>query len=186
MNSSGLHHRTESLIKVHTRPLGKTTKNPTCLVPLEGAIRLKLVLEDPLPSDNIGPRRAMHKVPGVILKKSIVFFLHSWSPMGISKSATEGLRHRRERHDVVDRGHPVAALRPSAHGVLDGHRRDCNRTLWQRGCWSSSKGGGDRCSRSSRGGHQRLTWSMLVDVVSSRAARGAEEGGPDTHSTGGM
>ena len=53
-DSSGFHHRTDGLIKVHTRSLGEAAEDPTCLVPLEGAIRLKFVLEDPLPSDNIG------------------------------------------------------------------------------------------------------------------------------------
>ena len=47
-NGSRLHHRAEGFIKVHTGPLGETTEDPMCLVPLEGAIRLKLVLEDPL------------------------------------------------------------------------------------------------------------------------------------------
>ena len=55
-NSSKLHHGTKYLIKVHTRPLGKATENPARLVPLEGAIRLKLMLEDPLASDDVGPR----------------------------------------------------------------------------------------------------------------------------------
>jgi hypothetical protein len=62
-NSSRLHHRTKGLIKVHTRPLGKTAENPARLVPPKEAIRLKLVLEDPLTSDDIGLRGAEAQDP---------------------------------------------------------------------------------------------------------------------------
>jgi hypothetical protein len=68
VNSSRLHHMTKGLIKVHTRSLGKTMENPARLVPLEGAIRLKLVLEDPLASDDVGPRGPRHKIPCVIFQ----------------------------------------------------------------------------------------------------------------------
>jgi hypothetical protein len=98
----------------------KPRRTQRCLVPLEGAIGLKFVLEDPLPNDNIGPGRTGHQIPGVVLQESTVFF-HSRSPIGVSKSATEGLRHRRERHSMVGSGHPEAALRTRAHGVLVGH-----------------------------------------------------------------
>ena len=104
-----------------------------CLVPLEGAIRLKLVLEDPLPSDNISPGQTGHKIPGVVLQESTVFFLHSRSLIGISKSAMKGLWHRREWHSMVGSRHPEAALRTGAHRVLVGHRKDSNRALGQRG-----------------------------------------------------
>jgi hypothetical protein len=80
VNSSRLHHRTEGLIKVHTRPLRKTAKNLARLIPLEGAIRLKLMLEDPLASDDIGPR---HKIPCLILQQSTVFVFHSCSLIGV-------------------------------------------------------------------------------------------------------
>jgi hypothetical protein len=96
------------------------------------------VLEDPLPSDNIGPRRTGHKIPGVVLEESTVFF-HSCSPIGVSKSASEGLWHRRERHNMVGGGHPEAALRTSAHGVLVGHWWNRNRALGQRGGFRRSR-----------------------------------------------
>jgi len=43
---------------------------------LEGAIRLKLVMEDPLASDDIDSRGVRHKIPSVIL-------FHSRSPFGV-------------------------------------------------------------------------------------------------------
>ena len=93
-NSSRFHHGTECLIKVHTRPLGKAAENPTRLVPFEGAIRLKLVLEDPLAGDDVGPRGERHEILSVILQQGTVFLFHSSSPIGVGKSATEGLRYR--------------------------------------------------------------------------------------------
>jgi hypothetical protein len=66
-DGSRLHHWTECLIEVNTGPLGETSKNPSGLVPLKGAIRLEFVLEDPLAGDNIGPRRTGHKIPCVVL-----------------------------------------------------------------------------------------------------------------------
>ena len=93
-NSSRLHHGTECLIKVHTKPLGKAAENPARLVPFEGAIRLKLVLEDPLVGDDVGPRGSRHEIPSVILQQGTVFLFHCSSPHGVGKSATEGLRYR--------------------------------------------------------------------------------------------
>jgi hypothetical protein len=52
-----LHHGTESLIKVHARELGEPPKNPTCLVPVKRTASLKLVLQDPLAGDDVGPWR---------------------------------------------------------------------------------------------------------------------------------
>jgi hypothetical protein len=51
---SRLHHWTESLIIVNTRPLSETPENPTSLVPLESAISPALVCPDPLAGDDIG------------------------------------------------------------------------------------------------------------------------------------
>jgi len=98
------------------------------------------VLEDPLPRDNIGPRRTRQEILGVVLQESTVFFLHSGSPIGVSKSAMDGLWHWRERHGVVDGGHLVAALGTGAHRVLVCHWRNNNCTLGQRYCWCSRGG----------------------------------------------
>ena len=86
----------------------------------QGSHQTEFVLEDPLPSDNIGLGWTGHKILGVVLEESTVFF-HSCSPIGVSNSASEGLWHRRERHNMVGGGHLEAALRMGAHGVLVGH-----------------------------------------------------------------
>jgi len=41
-------HRTEGLSKIHTRTLSETPKNPSSLVALEAAVKLELMLVDPL------------------------------------------------------------------------------------------------------------------------------------------
>ena len=61
----------------------------------QGSHQTEFVLEDPLPSDNIGLGWTGHKILGVVLEESTVFF-HSCLPNRVSKSASEGLRHRRE------------------------------------------------------------------------------------------
>jgi hypothetical protein len=43
----------EGLIVVDAESLGEATKNPTSLVPVQGAIRIELVLENPLVVDNV-------------------------------------------------------------------------------------------------------------------------------------
>jgi hypothetical protein len=144
-NSSRLHHRTESLSKVHTRSLSETTKDPMRLVPLERPIRLEFVLEDPLASDNIRPRRSRHEIPGVVCQKSTVFLFHSRSPIGIGQSTTEGLCYRRQRHNMEHNRHPEPALRTHCHVVLIDHWLYSNITLGQRrsrrgDLWRRSRG----------------------------------------------
>jgi len=109
-NNSRLHHRTESLIEIHTRELSDTTKYPTGLISLKGTIGLEFVPEDPLASDNVGPRGARYEIPCVILQKGMVFFFHSSSPVGVYKGTAEGLRHWREGASVVSSRHPKATL----------------------------------------------------------------------------
>jgi hypothetical protein len=48
-------NRTEGLIEVNTWALCKTAENPARLVSLKGTVSLKLVLENPLAGDDMGP-----------------------------------------------------------------------------------------------------------------------------------
>jgi hypothetical protein len=41
-------------------------EHPTSLVPVQRAIHLELVLEDPLAGDDVGPRRSRNQVPRVV------------------------------------------------------------------------------------------------------------------------
>jgi hypothetical protein len=53
-----LHDRTESLIKINLGLLGEAAKDPTSFVAIKSTIRMELVAENPLPSDDVGIRRA--------------------------------------------------------------------------------------------------------------------------------
>lgn len=86
----GLDDRTERLVKVHAGTLGEATEDPAGLVLLEGAIGLVLVLENPLPGDDVGSGRTKNQIPGVILQEGSMFFLHSRPPIWIGKGAMEG------------------------------------------------------------------------------------------------
>jgi hypothetical protein len=86
VNSSRLHHRTESLSKVHTRPLSETVKDPMHLVPLEGIIRLEFVLEDPLAGEHVGLSGAWHEILGVVYQNSTMFLFHSCSQLGSARA----------------------------------------------------------------------------------------------------
>lgn len=54
MNRARLDHWAEGLIVVGAGSLGETAKNPASLVPVQGAIRIELVLENSLASDDVG------------------------------------------------------------------------------------------------------------------------------------
>jgi hypothetical protein len=57
VDGGGLHHRTKNLVEVHNMALGEPPEDPTCLVPVKRTDSLKLVPEDPLTGDDVGPLR---------------------------------------------------------------------------------------------------------------------------------
>jgi hypothetical protein len=54
------------------------------LVLIKRAICLELVLEDPLTSDDIGPKRTRNQVPYAVRQQGLVL-LHSETPVGVSR-----------------------------------------------------------------------------------------------------
>jgi hypothetical protein len=50
MDGTRLHHRVEGLVIVHLGMLGEAPQDLMSLVPIQGAIRLQLLLEDPFPA----------------------------------------------------------------------------------------------------------------------------------------
>jgi hypothetical protein len=56
LDGTRLDHRAEGLIIALPSTLGEAPQDPTSLVPIQGAIRRQLVLEDIFPSDHIGTR----------------------------------------------------------------------------------------------------------------------------------
>src|SRR6185312_2345047 len=76
VHSSRLHHWTEGLIIVHTRPLGEPSENPVSLVALQCAVSPTLMRTDPLASHHIATRWTRHEVPCLVGKKSRVLLFH--------------------------------------------------------------------------------------------------------------
>jgi hypothetical protein len=69
-------------------------KDPASLIPFQGAIRIKLVLEDPFTGDDVGANKTRDKIPSVVGDQSIIFFLHGMTPRRVD---VDGGGHRRER-----------------------------------------------------------------------------------------
>jgi hypothetical protein len=85
----------EGLIVVHPGPLSELPEDPTSLVPVKRVVRLELVLEDPLASDDIGPRRLRNQVQRAVRQQGLVL-LHSATPVGVRERATDRGQDRRQ------------------------------------------------------------------------------------------
>jgi hypothetical protein len=53
-NGAGFDNRSKGVMEVDTLTLSEAADHPTRLVTIKSTIRMKLVLEDPLPGDDIG------------------------------------------------------------------------------------------------------------------------------------
>jgi hypothetical protein len=95
-DGGGLHQRAESLIIVPTGALGEPLEDPTCLVPIKGTVSPKLVLEDPLLSDDISPWGLGYQVPCPVRQQGLILLLHSVTPVGVGEHATDRGRDRRQ------------------------------------------------------------------------------------------
>jgi hypothetical protein len=89
-----LDHRAEGLIVVDIGSLGEATKNPASLVPFQGAVRIELVLENPLAGDDVGANEARDKIPGVVGDQGSKFFFHGATPIWIDEGGADGGGHR--------------------------------------------------------------------------------------------
>jgi hypothetical protein len=78
----------EGIIIVHPRALSQLPKDPASLVLVKRAIRLELVLEDPLAGDDIGPRRPRNQVPHAVRQHDLIL-LHSETLVGVHEHATD-------------------------------------------------------------------------------------------------
>ena len=91
-NRAGFDNGGESVGEVNTCSLTKTPNDPTSLVSVKSTIRMKLVLEHPLPGNDVGPRRTGDELPSVIALQCVKFLLHRGEPHGITKRGTGGGR----------------------------------------------------------------------------------------------
>ena len=76
----GLDNWGEGLGEVDAGALAKTTNNPARLVPIESSIRMKLVLEDPLPGDDVGMARSRDELPCLVALQGVTLILHGREP----------------------------------------------------------------------------------------------------------
>lgn len=81
----GLDNRTEHLVEVDAGSLGEAAKNPACLVAVEGAVGLELVLEQPFAGDDVGLVWSWHKIPRAIGEEGVKLILHHSAPLWISE-----------------------------------------------------------------------------------------------------
>jgi hypothetical protein len=84
-----------TVVVVHPGALSEPSEDPTSLVPVKRAIRLELVLEDPLACDDIGPKRSRNQVSRVVRQQGLIL-LHSVTLVGVCECATDRGRDRRQ------------------------------------------------------------------------------------------
>jgi len=87
--------------------------NPARLVPGEGAVGVKLVLEQPLASDNVRTRWPRDEAPSAVVDQRLVLFSPRSAPIGIGEGTT--IVHRDGRGDGG--GEPVALDGAEAAGL---------------------------------------------------------------------
>jgi hypothetical protein len=89
-------HRAESLIVVDVGSLGEVVKNPTSLVPFQGAVRINFVLENPLVGDDVGANEVRDKISGIVGNQGNKFFFHDMTPIQIDEGDADGGGQRRQ------------------------------------------------------------------------------------------
>jgi hypothetical protein len=70
-------------------------KDPLSLVPLQRAIKFKLVLEDPFADDDVGANGARDKILGVVGDQDNIFFFHGAAPIQNDEGRADRGGHQR-------------------------------------------------------------------------------------------
>jgi hypothetical protein len=91
-----LDHQAEDLIIVDAGSLGEAVKNPLSLVPVQGAVRIELVLENPLAGDDVGANGMRDKMSGVIGDQGSKLFFYGTMPVRIGEGDVNGGRYQRQ------------------------------------------------------------------------------------------
>jgi hypothetical protein len=84
-----LDRRAEDLIVVDVESLGEVAKNLVSLVPVQGAVGIELVIENPLAGDDVGTNRTRDKILGVVGDQGSKLFFHGMTPVRISEGSTD-------------------------------------------------------------------------------------------------
>jgi hypothetical protein len=89
-----LDHQAKGLIVVNAESLGEAAKNTTSFEPVQGAVGIELVLENPLAGDDVGANRMRDKILGVIGDQGRKLFFHGATPIQIGEGGADGRGHR--------------------------------------------------------------------------------------------
>lgn len=76
VNCGCLDHRRERLLKINSRPLREPADHPPCFVAFQAPAGFEFVMEEPLPSDDVGSARVRDKTPCPVLDQRRVLNLH--------------------------------------------------------------------------------------------------------------
>jgi hypothetical protein len=76
-------------IVVDVVSLAEALKNPTSLVSFQGAVGIKLVLENLLVGDDVGANGARDKITGVVGDQGSKFFFHGMVTIRIDKGGVD-------------------------------------------------------------------------------------------------
>ena len=79
-NGGRLDHQGEGLVEVQARALGEATHNLACFHAFQPAISMKLVFEDPFPSDDGSARGSRYKLPSAVVLERLEILLHRREP----------------------------------------------------------------------------------------------------------
>jgi hypothetical protein len=91
-----LDHQAEGLIVINAGSLDEATKNPASIVPVHGAIRIELVLHNPLAGDDVGANGARDKISGVVGDQGSKLFFHGIAPIWFGEGGADGGGYQRE------------------------------------------------------------------------------------------
>jgi hypothetical protein len=95
-NRGRLDHRAECLIVVDAGSLGEAVKNPTSIVLVQGAVKIELVLENPLADDDVGANRTRDKISCVVGDQGNKLFFHGATLVRIDEGGTDGGGYRQQ------------------------------------------------------------------------------------------
>ena len=85
----GLDNRGEDVGEVDAGTLAKATNHPPRLVTVESTVRMELVLEDPLPGDDVGVRGSGNKRPCLVPPQGVELVLHGRKPLRVAESSPD-------------------------------------------------------------------------------------------------
>jgi hypothetical protein len=120
-------------IVVDVVSLVEATKNPASLVSFQGAVEIKLVLENPLAGDDVGANGARDKIICVVGDQGSKFFFHGMVPIRIDKGGVDEGGYRRQGRRHSGRQGEFVGWKPEALFHPHGHRMRVDRRSHQYG-----------------------------------------------------